>query len=157
YQQKERCVFCDILGQETRQGLRIVETIGDYVAHCPYASRVPYEIWILPRQHDASFERSALAHPERLHHLAQLLQRTLARVRSFTDDFQMVLHTVPNTQHKSDVLQYWKTIEDDFHWHIEVLPILAGGKAKSYTFKEVYYSPVTPETAAAKLREVPLE
>src|SRR5262249_44211323 len=71
YQQKERCVFCDILGQETRQGLRIVETIGDYVAHCPYASRVPYEIWILPRQHDASFERSALAHPERLHHLAQ--------------------------------------------------------------------------------------
>src|SRR5262249_51830511 len=136
---------------------RVVETLGDYVAHCPYAPRVPYEIWILPRHHEASFERMALANPTRLHDLAALLRRSLQRVRKFTDDFQMVLHTVPNTQHKSEVLQYWKTIDDDFHWHIEILPILAGGKAKSYTFKEVYYSPVTPETATRKLREVPLE
>jgi hypothetical protein len=36
------------------------------------------------------------------------------------------------------------------------LPILAA-KAKSYTFKEVYYSPVSSETAAAMLRERPTE
>src|SRR5215469_1271383 len=29
YQQKERCVFCDIIGQEERQGLRDVELRGD--------------------------------------------------------------------------------------------------------------------------------
>ncbi len=50
----------------------------------------------------------------------------------------------------------WKPIEDDYHWHLEILPIL-GTKAKSYTFKEVYYSPVSSETAAAILRERPTE
>jgi len=63
-----------------------------------------------------------------------------------------VLHTSPNTIHRSGTLGYWKTIDDDYHWHIEILPIL-GPKAKSYTFKEVYYSPVSPETAALILRE----
>jgi UDPglucose--hexose-1-phosphate uridylyltransferase len=38
---KERCVFCDILNQEERQALRVLEARGDYVALCPYAPRVP--------------------------------------------------------------------------------------------------------------------
>src|SRR5579863_9527219 len=51
---KERCVFCDILNQEERQALRVLEARGDYVALCPYAPRVPYETWIIPRTHEAS-------------------------------------------------------------------------------------------------------
>jgi galactose-1-phosphate uridylyltransferase len=58
--------------------------------------------------------------------------------------------------HKSPILGYWKTVDEDYHWHIEILPILAG-KAKSYTFKEVYFTPVTSESAAARLREAPTE
>jgi hypothetical protein len=49
YKEKERCVFCDIVKQEERQGKRIVDTQGEYVALCPYASRVPgqiEEIWL---------------------------------------------------------------------------------------------------------------
>ena len=42
YDSKERCVFCDILAQEERQGLRILEIRGDYAAFCPYAPRAPY-------------------------------------------------------------------------------------------------------------------
>ena len=63
----------------------------------------------------------------------------------------MVLHSSPNTLHRSDVLDYWKTIDDDYHWHIEILPILEK-KAKSYTYKEIYFTPVTSETAAARLK-----
>ncbi|HTK94316.1 MAG TPA: hypothetical protein VL382_01655 [Terriglobales bacterium] len=152
YAQKERCVFCDILAQEERQAVRLVESIGDYVACCPYAPRVPYETWIVPRSHEASFERGVLARRHSLGEIASLLQRTLRRIRAFTEDFHLVLHTTPNTMHKSDVLEYWRTIDDDYHWHIEILPILAS-KPKSYTFKEVYYTPVTSETAAARLRD----
>ncbi len=54
------------------------------------------------------------------------------------------------------VLGYWKTIDEDYHWHIEILPIL-GAKAKSYTFKEVYYSPVTSETAVKRLRDAKID
>src|SRR5260221_2458262 len=43
YKQKERCVFCDILAQETAGGQRVIEVRGDFVAVCPYASRAPYE------------------------------------------------------------------------------------------------------------------
>ena len=156
FQQKERCVFCDIIAQEQRQALRIVETRGDYVSHCPYAPRVPYEVWIMPRTHEASFERGVTSRQTSVKDLAALLRRTLRRILGVTDAFHMVLHTSPNTLHRSEVLNYWKTIDDDYHWHLEIMPILPG-KAKSYTFKEVYFTPVSSETAAARLREVPVD
>jgi len=156
YQQKERCVFCDIIGQEERQGLRVVELRGDYIAMCPYAPRVPYETWILPRVHESSFERSGLSKTGGIRDLASLLRRTLQRIRTITKEFHMVLHTSPNTLHGSTSLGYWKTLDEDYHWHFEILPILAA-KAKSYTFKEVYYSPVTSETAVKRLRDAKIE
>jgi len=152
FKQKERCVFCDMLAQEMQQGQRIVEVRGDFVALCPYATRAPYETWILSRTHDAAFERFALSHPASTRDLGGLIKRTLQRIRTITESFHMVLHTSPNRSHISASLGYWKTLDDDYHWHIEILPILAA-KAKSYTFKEVYYSPVSPETAAKRLRE----
>ncbi len=152
YTQKERCVFCDILSQELNNRERVIEIRGDYVALCPYAPRVPYETWIMPTVHNAHFERTATSRPGALHDCAALLRRTLNRIRSITDSFHLVLHTAPNTLHKSKVLNYWRTIDEDYHWHIEILPILPG-KSKSYTFKEVYFTPVMSETAATRLRE----
>ncbi len=57
--------------------------------------------------------------------LAALLRRTLKRIRTITEDFHLVLHTSPNSQHQSETLGYWKTIDDDYHWHIEILPVIA--------------------------------
>ena len=88
--------------------------------------------------------------------LAALLRRTLQRIRTVTGEFHLVLHTAPNTQHQSKSLDYWKTIDDDYHWHIEILPVIPG-RAKSYTFKEAYYSPVTSETAVKRLRAATIE
>jgi len=153
---KERCVFCDILSQEERQASRVIEARGDYVALGPYAPRVPYEAWILPRNHEASFERTGLSKPGLRTNLAALLRRTLQRVRTVTEDFHLVLHTSPNSLHPSKTLGYWKTIDDDYHWHIEIMPVLAT-KARSYTFKEVYYSPVSSETAVKQLREARID
>jgi UDPglucose--hexose-1-phosphate uridylyltransferase len=152
FKQKERCVLCDIISQELQQDERILELRGDFVAFCPYAPRVPYETWLLPRTHEAAFERFALNRSGILRDLAGLLQRTLQRIRTITEDFHLVLHTSPNSLHPSTSLGYWKTLDEDYHWHIEILPILAS-KAKSYSFKEVYYSPVTSETAVKRLRE----
>ncbi len=153
---KERCVFCDIISQEVRQDVRMLEGHGDFIAVCPYAPRVPYETWILPRTHESGFERFALSRSGNLRDLAALLRRTLQRIRTVTEEFHLVLHTSPNTLHQSDSLNYWKTIDEDYHWHIEILPIVSA-KAKSYTFKEVYYSPVTSETAVKRLREAKVE
>ena len=151
FKAKERCVFCDILSQELQQNQRVLEVRGDFIAMCPYAPRVPYETWIVPRTHEAAFERFGLARPGSMLDLGALLRRTLQRIRTVSDEFHLVLHTAPNTLHRSQSLDYWRTIDDDYHWHVEILPVVAG-KAKSYTFKEVYYSPVTSESAVKRLR-----
>ena len=151
FKAKERCVFCDIISQELQQNQRVLEVRGDFIALCPYAPRVPYETWIIPRIHDSAFERFALTRPASLFDLGAILRRTLQRIRTVTEQFHLVLHTSPNTQHQSKSLDYWRTIDDDYHWHIEILPVVPG-KAKSYTFKEVYYSPVTSESAVKRLR-----
>jgi len=156
FQAKERCVFCDILTQEERQASRVIEARGDYVALGPYAPRVPYETWIIPRNHEASFERTGLLKPGLRVNLAALLRRTLQRIRTVTEGFHLVLHTSPNSLHPSKTLGYWKTIDDDYHWHIEIMPVLAT-KARSYTFKEVYYSPVSSESAVKQLREAKID
>ena len=156
YAQKERCVFCDIIAQEMRQDQRLLEVRGEFVALCPYAPRVPYETWILPRSHEAAFERFGLSRPGTMRDLGALLRRTLQRIRTVAVDFHLVLHTSPNTLHASESLSYWKTIDEDYHWHIEILPILAS-KSKSYTFKEVYYSPLSSETASRRLRDARIE
>jgi UDPglucose--hexose-1-phosphate uridylyltransferase len=156
FKHKERCVFCDILAQEVRGGQRVIEIRGDYVALCPYATRVPYETWILPRTHDSTFEHAALSPAAKLRDLGGLIRRSLQRLRTLTESFHLVLHTAPNHLLQSASLGYWKTLDQDYHWHVEILPILAA-KAKSYTFKEVYYSPVSPESAARRLREAPVE
>ena len=84
--------------------------------------------------------------------LSALLRRTLRRIRTVTEQFHLVLHTAPNTLHSSGTLGYWKTLDDDYHWHIEILPVIKA-TAKSYTFKEVYFSPVSSETASQQLRD----
>jgi UDPglucose--hexose-1-phosphate uridylyltransferase len=152
FQSKERCVFCDIIAQEERQDIRVLEMRGDYIALCPYAPRVPYETWILPRTHEAAFERSAASRATNVSDLAALLRHTLQRIRTLAQAFHLVLHTSPNSTHPSESLGYWQTLDEDYHWHIEILPMLEA-KARSYTFKETYYSPVTSETAVKRLRE----
>jgi len=153
YQLKERCVFCDMLRQDERQGVRLVEATPNFVALCPFAPRVPYETWVLPRYHQAAFETDMLR-SSCVREFGGLLQRTLARLVNLTDSFHMVLHTIPNTQAQPRLAEQWSTVQDDYHWHFEILPI-AQKQTKSYSIKEVYYCPVSPESAAAKLRETP--
>ena len=152
FEEKERCVFCDIVRQEERAGSRIVDTQGDYVAFCPYASRVPFEVWILSRKHNYQFEQPR---PEsRRKHLAALLGRTLRRLEQISDAYHMVLHTSPNTLvHRGEAITYWQTIAEDYHWHIEIMPILPKG-SRSYALKEVYFNAVLPEESAKHLRSL---
>jgi len=156
FRQKERCVFCDILSQESKQEQRVIENHGDFIALCPYAPRAPYETWILSSTHEAAFERMALNRPAMTRDLGTLLRRTLQRIRTITEQFHLVLHTSPNSRHGSGSLAYWKTLDEDYHWHFEILPVLAE-KSRSYTFKEVYFSPLTSETAVQRLREATIE
>jgi UDPglucose--hexose-1-phosphate uridylyltransferase len=152
FQEKDRCVFCDIVRQEERQGARMVDSFGDYVAFCPYAARVPFEIWILDRKHNHVFEQPR--HGANRRNLAALIGRVLRRLEQVSQAYHMVLHTAPNTrQTKGELSEYWQTIADDYHWHIEILPIVKQ-RSKSYSIKEVYFNALLPEQAAERLRQL---
>ena len=147
---KERCIFCDVVRQEEKQGKRIVDVQGDYYALCPYASRVPYEVWLMHRQHNQLFEQPRPGSSRR--QVAALLGRVLRRLEKIAPAFHLVVHTAPNTRNKKGELAgYWKTLADDYHWHIEIMPIVET-RSKSYSIKEVYLNAELPELAAAYLR-----
>ncbi|HXN24863.1 MAG TPA: DUF4931 domain-containing protein [Candidatus Dormibacteraeota bacterium] len=152
FEQKERCVFCDIVRQEDKSGQRIVDTQGDYVALCPFASRVPFEVWLLRSKHNHLFEQPRSG-SNRLH-LATLLGRTLRRLEKVSAAYHLVVHTAPNTRSpKGQLEHYWQTLADDYHWHIEILPIVQT-VSKSYSIKEVYFNALLPELAAEQLRKL---
>lgn len=154
FQQKERCVFCDIVRQEEKQTKRVVDSHGDFVAFCPYASRVPYEIWVLNRKHSASFEVTRPGGQRR--HLAALLSRVLRRLERVSEAYHLVLHTSPNLLEPSaELIPFVPTLENEYHWHIEILPIVEK-KSKSYSIKEVYFNHLLPEEAAEHLRQIEL-
>jgi UDPglucose--hexose-1-phosphate uridylyltransferase len=150
FRQRERCVFCDILRQEERQGKRIVDLQEDFVAFCPYASRVPFETWLMCRTHNHRFEAQLPGTNRR--HLAALLGRVLRRLSRVSEAYHLVLHTSPSeSQTRGELSGYWHSIANDYHWHIEILPIIQTGR-KSYGIKEVYFNPLMPEAAAETLR-----
>lgn len=152
FQRKERCIFCDILRQETRLGKRIVDESADFVCLCPYASRFPYEISVLPVEHNSSFERD-MDSDARLASLAGFLKVNLLRVQKISDKLRLVLHTEPNLAARGTAPDRWKTVRDDFHWHFEIYPEL-DAEVDHFGAESFYFNPVPAEEAALILRAI---
>src|ERR1700704_6652982 len=74
---KERCVFCDIVHQELRDGRRVIQENADIIALAPYAPRFAFETWLLPRRHGARYEQAARHEYESL---ARMLKAVLQRL-----------------------------------------------------------------------------
>jgi UDPglucose--hexose-1-phosphate uridylyltransferase len=55
YDYKERCVYCDMIRQELEDNCRIVAENDSFISFMPFASRFPFETWILPKEHTSYF------------------------------------------------------------------------------------------------------
>ena len=114
--------------------------IGAFLAVCPYASRMPYELWVLPREHHSHFEHQT---PDQLAELAEFLRRVIGQLESRHAHlaYNYFFHTAPFDTSR---LRH-------YHWHIEVFPRLT--KTAGFEWGTGYYiNPVPPEQAAAILR-----
>ena len=139
YQANRRCVFCDVIRQETA-GERFVSGNARYLVICPFAPRFPYETWILPKQHASLFERNT--QPDDVD-LARILRETLIRLnRSLgSPAFNYFIHSNPLDQGENNT----------YHWHMEIIPklIQVGGFEWG---SGSYINTVTPEQSARSLR-----
>ncbi len=120
YEYKERCIFCDIINEEKRVGSRVLAETGHFLAFCPYAPRVPFEFWIVPKRHSCAFEETG---PQELEDLARLLPELIGKMSRALGGpaYNYCIHTAPNRIPRRNL---WHTLGDDYHWHIEVLPRL---------------------------------
>ncbi len=146
---KERCVFCDYMVQEKKTGSRIICEDTHMIAISPYAARVPFEIWVLPLRHSPDFE--TISHDE-IASLARILKRLTASTGKLADSsgYIVTLHTAPFRRPKADS---WKTIDLDYHWHVEIDPCInvLNGLIESGGF---HLNPVSPEEAAGILSKL---
>jgi len=142
YNYKERCVFCDIVKQETEDRRRLVLENDRFISIAPFAARFPFECWLLPKKHESNFENIT---PADLALLAAMLKETLLRIKASVNNppYNLVLHTAPC---QMSGLQH-------FHWHMEIMPRLTrvAGFERGTGF---YINPTPPEEYAQFLREV---
>lgn len=139
---KERCIYCDVLQQELKSRRLIAENT-DFVAFAPFASRFPFEMGVFPKSHSSSFSRIGA---EQIENLARILRDVLQRLDRTLGGapYNLSLQDRPFLRPRAG---YWNTIEDDFHWHLQILPQIVrvtGFEWASWFF----YNPVPPEVAA---------
>jgi len=146
----ERCIYCDALQQELSQEVRIVDQNADFVAFCPFGSRWSYELWIGPVRHASSFEND-LTDPARVAALAGFLKSCLQRVEKVSPSLHLVIHTEPNLQAWKPSEEWWNTIREDYHWHVEVQPDVEGQRRFLGT-EGFHFNPIPAEQGALVLR-----
>jgi len=147
YENKERCVFCDLLDHEREEDLRVVTQNDGFLAFCPFASHFPFEIWVVPISHHHQF--GAIT-DEQISLLSEIIVR-LAKALSLSllePDLNLVLKTAPNPSRKR---KHWTTLEEDFHWHLELIPRISRPTGFE-TATGMFINPTPPEEAAAHLR-----
>jgi len=155
FELKERCLYCDIVKQELMYQSRAIEWDDLFVAFCPFASRVPFETWVMPAQHHCSFEED-LTSWEKQFRLGRFLKSVLRRLEAVAPAYHLVLHTAPNVHAKFERTGHWQSLADDSQWHFEILPVHRA-TSKSYSVKEVYYNSLLPEVATAELRKASVD
>jgi UDPglucose--hexose-1-phosphate uridylyltransferase len=133
------CPFCRLVRDETRRPDRLVWEDAESVAFAPYASRSPFEVWIVPRRHDADFARAGA--PE-IRATAEALRQVLGRLATSLDGppYNLVLHTAPLREQ----------VDGTYHWHWEIHPRLreiAGLELGT----GLPVNPVSPEDAVEEL------
>lgn len=145
YHYHDRCLYCDIAKQESKEGTRLVSEDEDFIVFCPFASRFPFEMQIMPKSHAPFFE---LIESGQVQGLAKALQTALKKLNKLIEDqpYNFVIHTSPCSD----------SYKNFYHWHIELIPKLT--KVAGFEWGSGFYiNPTPPEDAAEMLRKVDIK
>jgi UDPglucose--hexose-1-phosphate uridylyltransferase len=134
------CIYCEIIEKERSSARKVFEN-DDFFVLAPWASITPFELWILPKRHEADILK--VTNTE-ITNLARTLRSTLGAMSKLLGDppYNYGIHTVPKGFNYSD-----------YHWHLEIYPKLsvwAGFELST----GIYINVTPPEIAALSLREL---
>ena len=123
---------------EIQQKTRVVSQSENFVVICPFASRLPFQVWIVPRTPKIRFDGSERSGLEQV---AALSHQIISRMESLLGlaAYNWMLHQLPFESEAFD------------HWFIEIVPRLS--KTAGYEMgTDIWVNAVAPETAAKRLR-----
>jgi UDPglucose--hexose-1-phosphate uridylyltransferase len=141
YNNEGRCVFCDILAEESDVAVRLVEETDRFLCFVPYAARSPFETRIYPKRHWGSFGGTT---EEERRELGGLLRRTLGRIHRALNnpDYNFIIRSAPIGD--EDARYY--------HWYIVIVPKVTTA-AGFELGTGIYINTSVPEECAAVLRQ----
>jgi UDPglucose--hexose-1-phosphate uridylyltransferase len=135
---ERECPYCRLVREEPRTGTRMVWQDDASVAFAPFASRSPFEVWIVPRRHSADFARTTDAD---IASTAEAIRQVLGRLACLDGPpHNLVLHAAPLRER----------VDATYHWHWEIHPRLreiAGLELGT----GLPVNPVSPEEAVEEL------
>lgn len=135
------CVYCDIIKHERAKKVRIVYENSQFLAFNFFASRFPFETWIIPKRHQSQFE---LLSKQAMQGFVEALQSALLCLNRTLDNpsLNLYIHTLPIIMENSA----------SYHWHTEIVPRVStfGGFELG---SEVIINVMSPEEAASYLNQ----
>jgi UDPglucose--hexose-1-phosphate uridylyltransferase len=142
FRERGHCATCEELDIECQDGKRIVDANAQFIAFVPFAAEHPFELWIVPKRHQASFTEVADAE---LGDFTDLLGRSLQRLKAALDD--PPYNFVIDSALRSDVAA------PHIHWRLRIVPgILVWGGFELGAGLPINLS--RPEDDASALRAV---
>jgi len=106
------CPYCRAVRDEVVRGERLVWQDDASVAYAPYASRSPFEIWVVPRRHESDFGRAT---DDDVASTGEALRQVLGLLATLGGPpYNLVLHTAPLRER----------VDATYHWHWELHPRL---------------------------------
>lgn len=141
HKSNRHCAFCVMAEFESEHGQRVIFENEDFIAFCPFASRVAFEVHVMPKKHSPYFERIT---DQQKVKLAEVFSKALNSIYKALNDppYNFYIHSAP-----CDGKDY-----PHFHWHIEILPhtsTWAGFELDT----GIEISSLQPEVAAEYLRK----
>lgn len=145
HQNQKACIYCDIMKEEARLGERLVYEDDYFMVVSAYASRKPFETWILPKRHSARYED--ITEMEMMH-LSHVLKRVLGALYTKLSDppLNFYIHTMPSKKERTTMHE-----EGSYHWHLTIFPRLTIWAGFEYS-TGIPVNPMPPEETARFLR-----
>ncbi|MSQ94500.1 MAG: galactose-1-phosphate uridylyltransferase [Gemmataceae bacterium] len=140
-----RCIYCDMIHQEHAAEKRIVLDTPNFVVFAPFASRFPFETWIVPKNHNSHYEN---IQKNELDEMGTVLKTVLMKLEIALDkpSYNYIIHTSP----------FDSQAVPHYHWHMEIMPRMT--RIAGFEWGTGFYiNSVPPEQAAAYLREVEVD
>jgi UDPglucose--hexose-1-phosphate uridylyltransferase len=146
---KRRCLFCDILRKERRDGRRIVAENETFTAFVPFYARWPYEIHIFARRHLGTLDQFRASEERGLAEILKWVTLKYDNLFQMSFPYMMLLHQAPT-----------KGSFPYFHFHIEFYPPHRSKEKLKYlasveTGAGTFLNDSLAEEKAAELRGVP--